>query len=335
MMIISIAAGKGGVGKSTIAVHLALSLKKLGFQVGLLDADIYGPSLHQLMPADTLPRPSDLDDQRLIPATCRGVELMSAAYFMQDGQAAAVRAPIANALVEQFVNTVDWGALDFLLIDFPPGTGDIQLTLMQKSGIMGALIVTTPQKVALLDVRRSAEMFVRMHVPILGVVENMSFLELENGEKQLLFGEGGGRILAEEFNVPFLGEIPFDPRLSMGADEGRSIFDLAPTSACALAFEKIALSLTCAGKEDEFQVVVEGDKLFVAFNDGSAARLPLSTVQSHCPCMRCRSNSPKINEEVTAHGFSKVGHYGVQLTFSSGCSLGIYSIEKLKELAGA
>lgn len=220
--VVAIAAGKGGVGKSTVTVNLALALKQAGYSVGVMDMDIYGPSVRRMLPEDTMPVQNG---DRIIPAVCGGIRMISMAYFRRENEAAAVRAPIANGLVAQFINQIEWGNLDFLLIDFPPGTGDIQLTLSQKANLCGAVMVTTPQEVAVMDVRRAFNLFEHVNVPVIGVVENMSYYAVPGtGEKAYLFGKGGGERLATDIGVPFLGAIPVDPRICECCDKGISLF---------------------------------------------------------------------------------------------------------------
>lgn len=220
--VIAVAAGKGGVGKSTITVNLALALQQLKYKVGILDADIYGPSVRKMLPEERLP---SQQGQQLFPAHCQGIKMISMAYFCKDGKASGVRAPIANSIIGQFINNIVWGDLDYLLIDFPPGTGDIQLTLSQQGHLTGAIMVTTPQEVAVLDVRKAIHLFGQVNIPILGIVENMSYyMHPSSGEKLYLFGEGGGERLSKEYNAPLLGTIPIDPVLSERGDKGQSIF---------------------------------------------------------------------------------------------------------------
>ncbi len=220
--VIAIAAGKGGVGKSTVAVNLGLALKQKGYQVGLMDADIYGPSVRKMLPEDRMPLQKG---EMIIPALSKGIKMISMAYFRKEHEAAVVRAPIANGLIFQFIRNVDWGELDYLLIDFPPGTGDVQLTLSQQTNLTGALMVTTPQAVATLDVRKAIHMFDQVQVPIIGVVENMSYYDHPQSKETLyIFGKGGGERLARECGVPFLGSIPIDPELCRFSDMGKSIF---------------------------------------------------------------------------------------------------------------
>ncbi len=224
--ILAIAAGKGGVGKSSVTVNLGLALKAAGYQVGIMDTDIYGPSIRKMLPEDRLPTQKGTLIQ---PALCRGIKMISMAYFRKEHEAAAVRAPIANGLISHFIKNVQWGALDFLLVDFPPGTGDVQLTLSQQSHLFGALMVTTPQEVALLDVRKAMSLFEQVKVPIIGIIENMSYYQPENqGEPLYLFGRGGGERLANQAGIPFLGQIPLDPILCSCGDQGQSLFTLDP-----------------------------------------------------------------------------------------------------------
>jgi ATP-binding protein involved in chromosome partitioning len=220
--IIAIAAGKGGVGKSTLTVNLALALKHLNYTVGIMDTDIYGPSVRRMLPEDLMPTQRE---GILYPAVCQGIKMISIAYFRQENEAAAVRAPIANSLVTQFIKNVNWGALDYLLIDFPPGTGDVQLTLSQQANLTGAIMVTTPQEVAIMDVRKAMHLFEQVNVPIIGVIENMSYFIPPHSKEPLhLFGKGGGERLAREQGVPFLGRIPLDPELCRCGDAGQSFF---------------------------------------------------------------------------------------------------------------
>lgn len=219
---IAVAAGKGGVGKSSVTINLALSLKEKGYKVGVLDADIYGPSIRMMLPENCMPLQSG---DFIVPALCDGIKMISMAYFTKDHEASVVRAPIVNGILNRFSTSVAWGELDFLIVDFPPGTGDIQLSLSQHMRLTGAVIVTTPQEVALLDVRKTVDMLQRMGVPILGIVENMSYLMHEkSGDILHVFGKNGGKRLSQEVGVPFFGEIPLDPGLCSSGDEGTSIF---------------------------------------------------------------------------------------------------------------
>jgi ATP-binding protein involved in chromosome partitioning len=224
--VVAIAAGKGGVGKSSVAVNLALALQSQGYLVGIMDTDIYGPSIRKMLPEDRLPTQKG---PLIQPALCKGIKMISMAYFRKEGEAAAVRAPIANGLISHFIKNVEWGTLDFLLVDFPPGTGDVQLTLSQQAHLIGALMVTTPQEVALLDVRKAMSLFEQVKVPVIGIIENMSYYQSSDQmEPVYLFGRGGGERLANETGSPFLGCIPLDPLICSCGDQGQSLFNLDP-----------------------------------------------------------------------------------------------------------
>jgi ATP-binding protein involved in chromosome partitioning len=240
--IIAVAAGKGGVGKSSVTVNLAHALKNSGFSVGVLDADVYGPSIRRMLPEEQMPTQKN---ERFYPALSSGIKTMSISFFRRDNESTAVRAPVANGIITQFLSQVEWGVLDYLLIDFPPGTGDIQLTLAQKGQILGALMVTTPQEVALMDVRKAAHMFEQVNIPILGIVENMSYYRQTNdGEVAYIFGRGGGERLASELGVPFLGEIPIDPEICRCGDEGKALSKKGEEQTIgAMAFAELAKSL--------------------------------------------------------------------------------------------
>ncbi len=237
--VIAVAAGKGGVGKSTVAVNLALALQGLGQRVGIFDADIYGPSIRKMLPEEL---PPSQQGERLIPAICYGgIRMMSMAYFRTEKEAAAVRAPVANGIIKQFIQTVNWGNLDYLLIDFPPGTGDIQLTLSQQAHLFGAVMVTTPQEIALMDVCKAMHLFEQVRIPVVGVVENMSYyLHSDEEEKVYLFGKGGGRKLARASGVPFLGEIPIDSEICRCGDVGEALISTKTSTRGSKAFIALA-----------------------------------------------------------------------------------------------
>ena len=234
---VAVASGKGGVGKTTVAVNIAVSLARAGARVGLLDADIYGPNVPTMMGVDHMPTPRD---NKMIPAEAYGVKLMSIAFLVKPGQPLIWRGPMLHSAIRQFIADVDWGELDYLIVDLPPGTGDAPLSLSQSLPLTGAVIVTMPQKVSLEDASRGLEMFRTMDVPILGVVENMSFLELPNGERMDVFGEGGGKRLAEQAGVPYLGGIPMDPHVRVGGDGGVPIVISHPDAPAGAALRSIA-----------------------------------------------------------------------------------------------
>ena len=238
---VAVGSGKGGVGKSTVAASLALAFARAGASVGLLDADVYGPNLVQMM--GTRLRP-EVQDKTILPVTVHGLKLMSMAFFLKEDQPVVWRGPMLHGAMKQFLGDVDWGKLDYLFIDMPPGTGDVQLTLSQIIPLTGAVLVTTPQDVALSDVRKAAAMFRTVNVPILGVVENMSYFNCPHcGERAEIFSHGGGRRVAEAFGTTFLGEVPIDIRLRQGGDEGRPPVVHDPKSGSALVFKEIAEKL--------------------------------------------------------------------------------------------
>lgn len=234
---IAVASGKGGVGKSTLAVNLAIALAQRGSCVGLLDADIYGPNIPMMMGLTALPPPSET---QLIPAEAFGVKVMSIGFMVAAGQPLIWRGPMLHSAIRQFLSDVKWGDLDYLVIDLPPGTGDVQLSLSQLLPLTGGIIITLPQQVSLEDARRGLEMFRVLDVPLLGVVENMSYWTGPDGRVMDFFGRGGGRRLAEETGIPFLGEIPIDPEVRIGGDAGKPVIISAPESSVSIALQGIA-----------------------------------------------------------------------------------------------
>ena len=217
--VIVVSSCKGGVGKSTLSVNLALSFKKLGKKVGLLDGDIYGPSIPKLLNINK--KPDVNDKKKIIPVKQNGIEVMSIGFLIDEKKPLVWRGPMLQSAIMQLINDVEWDFLDYLIIDFPPGTGDTQLTIMQKLKIDHALIVTTPQEIALADTRKGINMFNRFNVPIAGIVENMSYFVCDNcSTKHFLFGENGGEKLAKEFNIKLLGKIPFHSTIAKNCDAG-------------------------------------------------------------------------------------------------------------------
>ncbi|MBI3880436.1 MAG: Mrp/NBP35 family ATP-binding protein [Verrucomicrobia bacterium] len=239
--IVAIASGKGGVGKSTVSVNLACALARLGHEVGLLDCDIYGPSIPLMMGVNQ--RPMISPEEKLVPPMNHGVKLMSMGFLLNDDQPVIWRGPMIVKTIQQFVSHVEWGALDFLLVDLPPGTGDAQLTLCQTVPLDGGVIVTTPQEASLGIVRKGVAMFQKLNVPILGLVENMSYFTTPNGERVEIFGHGGGRAEAARQKAPFLGEIPLFTEIRIGGDQGVPVTVSAPDSAPARTFTEVAAAL--------------------------------------------------------------------------------------------
>jgi len=236
--IVAVSSGKGGVGKSTVAVNLAVSLALDGARVGLMDADVYGPNVPMMLGASDA-RP-EVDDNKLIPIEAFGVKFMSMALLQPGDKPMIVRGPILHGLVKQFFSDVKWGELDYLIVDMPPGTGDVQLSLAQLVPVQGAVLVTTPQNVAVADVRRALRMFETVAIPVLGIVENMSyFIAPDTGNRYNIFGEGGGQTLAARYSVPFLGAVPLGIEVREGGDKGVPVVVSNPDSPQAQAFRKV------------------------------------------------------------------------------------------------
>jgi ATP-binding protein involved in chromosome partitioning len=237
--IIAVSSGKGGVGKSTVAVNVAVALALDGARVGLMDADVYGPNVPIMLGASEA-RP-EVDGNKLIPIEAYGVKLMSMAFLQPGDKPMIVRGPILHGLVKQFLSDVKWGELDYLIVDMPPGTGDVQLSLAQLVPVQGAVLVTTPQDVAIADVRRALRMFETVAVPVLGIVENMSyFLAPDTGTRYNIFGQGGGQKLADTYHVPFLGAIPLGMDVREGGDNGVPVVVSHPDSPQAQGFRSVA-----------------------------------------------------------------------------------------------
>jgi ATP-binding protein involved in chromosome partitioning len=237
--IVAVASGKGGVGKSTTAINLAVALRQSGAAVGLLDADVYGPSMAMMFGLDG--RPEISADRKIVPMLGHGVKVVSMGVLSDPDKPVIWRGPMVHGLLQQFLGDVDWGELDYLVVDLPPGTGDAQLSISQRVSISGAVIVTTPQDVSLIDARKGLLMFRQLKVPVLGIVETMSYFHCPHcGERTDIFRHGGGRRTAEELDVPYLGEIPIDPAVVVGGDEGTPIVALDPASPAAKAYTTVA-----------------------------------------------------------------------------------------------
>jgi ATP-binding protein involved in chromosome partitioning len=243
--IIAVSSGKGGVGKSTVTTNVAAALALAGHRVGLMDADIYGPNVPRMMGVNS---PPPVENQKIIPLEAHGVKIMSLGFLVERDQPAIWRGPIVMKIITQFLRDVQWGQLDFLVVDMPPGTGDAQLSLVQATMVSGAVIVTTPQDVATGDALRGARMFERVGVPVLGIIENMSWFECRHcGEREYLFGEGGGARLALELSLPLLGEVPLYPPVLAAGENGVPIVIAEPDSTAAKVFSDIAVQVAARG----------------------------------------------------------------------------------------
>jgi ATP-binding protein involved in chromosome partitioning len=240
--VIAVASGKGGVGKSTVAANLAVALEQTGARVGLCDCDIYGPSISLMF--GTRERPTATDENMIVPIEQYGVRLMSMGFLLDDTSPAILRGPMVTRYTQQFLRQVEWGELDYLVLDLPPGTGDIQLTIVQTVALSGAIIVTTPQEVALIDARKAATMFEKVNVPVLGLVENMSyFLSPSDDKRYDIFGKGGGEREAKRLRVPLLGQVPIDIATREAGDRGIPIVSGDRQSAVSAEFKRIAENL--------------------------------------------------------------------------------------------
>ncbi len=246
--LVAVASGKGGVGKTTVAVNLALALSKLGNKVGLLDADVYGPNVPLMLGTDETPRA--VSDRRIIPVGAMGLKMISMGLLSPGDRPMIWRGPMLHSVIQQFLRSVEWGELDYLVVDLPPGTGDVQLTLIQTVPVTGAVIVTTPSVVALADVRKAIEMFRQVNVEVLGVIENMSTFACPHCGKGIdIFGHGDGARTAHEYGVPALGEIEIDPQIRIGGDTGKPVAAAGESAAGAKSLYAIARSVAARLEE--------------------------------------------------------------------------------------
>lgn len=338
MKIIGIIAGKGGVGKSVITVSIANDLQKKGVRIGIIDADIYGPSIKQLLGTATYPVTNI--EGKIEPGCGQGIFYISLAFFQRDDSTTAVRAPIANDIIMQFLNMVNWNALDYLLIDFPPGTGDIPLTLIQQTPL-SSVIVTTPGTLSQLDVEKAILMCRQCDVPILGIVENMSYIAI-NDTKHFVFGESAGKILSKKFTIPFLGEIPLSTQVGSNLGSGNTIAGITEENFLSAVSDITGqIDMRCRGKEAEYRGlqpphinIINSCSLCIVWKDGLQQEIPIDQIQQYCPCQQCRDRELVVHTGVEATQVSPIGHYAVRIAFTSGCSMGIYPYHLLREIGG-
>ncbi|MBI4586066.1 MAG: P-loop NTPase [Planctomycetes bacterium] len=339
--IIPVASGKGGVGKSTVSANLAVALQRLGARVGLMDADVYGPSIPTIMGASGSPLPKD---GKLQPLVAHDVKIVSMGFFMPKGDAVIWRGPMLHKAVEQFLADVNWGDLDYLVVDLPPGTGDIQLSLCQLIPLTGAAVVSTPQDVALNVAEKAIIMFNKLRTPVLGLIENMS------GE---IFGRGGVQRYCQVHGLPFLGEIPLSGEIRKTSDSGSPIAISDPASPEAQAFLRVAqnlaaqVSIKTSGitetserpEPKEFaQITKEG--LRILWKDGHESLYPFRHLRLRCSCAQCvdeMTGKKRLQEEtvpldVRALALSPVGRYAYHIEWSDGHRSGIYTFEYLREI---
>jgi len=371
--MIAISSGKGGVGKSTVTANIAVAMADAGLSVGVVDADIYGPSIPRML-GIAATKPAMSPDQKVIPAEAQGVKVISMAMLTDDDAPAILRGPMVTKYLQMFVRQVDWGALDVLLLDLPPGTGDIQLTLAQAFPLSGAVVVTTPQDVSLKIARRGLRMMEQVKVPILGVIENMSGFTCPScGTVTHIFHQGGGEAIARDLGVDFLGKVPLDPNVVDCGDEGTALVRDAPDSPAAVAYRQIAAALggqgqkadgiatpfawalaDGSGKPAPEQAAPGGSAerlaaldhaegaLILRWCDGTGQRLADRDLRLACQCAQCReemSGARLLDPESVPldTGLTRVwsvGNYALGMAFSDGHDTGIYTFKALRALAG-
>ncbi len=349
--IIPVASGKGGVGKSTVSVNLAVALARAGAKVGLMDADVYGPSIPALTGATVGP---EGNSPRFIPPEVHGIKVVSMGFFLPPGDAVIWRGPMLHKAVEQFLGQVEWGELDYLIVDLPPGTGDVQLSLCQMIPLTGAAVVSTPQDVALQVAEKAVIMFHRLNTPVLGLIENMSgFVCGHCGHREEIFGMGGARRYALRMGIPFLGEIPLDTAIRSASDTGTPLVVSHPDSPSARAFLQAAdnlaaqVSIRNAGGGDPSPTPKEirqpsRQKLVILWSDGRESTLDALRLRLECPCARCvdevtgekRLDPGTVPPDVWPTQMHPVGRYALGFQWSDGHSSGIYTFERLRRLAG-
>lgn len=349
--IIPIASGKGGVGKSTVSANIAVALAKMGASVGLMDADIYGPSIPTLTGA--VPQPGG-NPNRFVPPMAHGVKVVSMGFFAPKDKAVIWRGPMLHKAMEQFLGHVEWGQLDYLIIDLPPGTGDIQLSLCQMIPLTGAAVVSTPQDVALNIAEKAILMFKELKTPVLGLIENMSGHVCSScGHKDDIFGVGGVRRYSETKGIPFLGDIPLSIDIRQDSDSGTPIVLAHPEHPAAKAFMRVAENLAAQVSVRASGLNVEGvipqkvelrtrQQLVIAWSDGKETPLSCRDMRVNCPCAQCvdevtgirRLNPDSVPQDVWPQAINPVGRYALNFQWSDGHSSGIYTFDALRKMAG-
>lgn len=337
MKIIGIIAGKGGVGKSVITASIASDLQKKGKKVGIIDADIYGPSIKQLLGTNLYPVTNA--EGKIEPACSQGISYISLAFFQKANSTTAVRAPIANDIILQFLNTINWSELDYLFVDFPPGTGDIPLTLIQQTSL-SVVVITTPGIISQIDVEKAILMCQQCDVPILGIVENMSYIAVDKVHYSV-FGESSGEVLAKKFTISLLGKIPLCTQVGITLGNGGTIAEITEDSflsAVSAISKQIDLSYREKKGEDGIgqlqSIHLMDSDLCIVWKDGLEQKIPIRQIQRNCPCQRCRDSDPISNIQVGATEVAMVGNYALRIFFTSGCSMGIYPYHLLRKLGG-
>jgi ATP-binding protein involved in chromosome partitioning len=331
MKVLLIGSGKGGVGKSTLSVSFAILLNNLGLKVGLIDADIYGPSLSEMLRAHELPK----EESGLIkPALANGIEFISLAHFPKFDQGAFFRAPMINSIIDQFLTKVKWNQRDVIIIDLPPGTGDIQLTILQKLDNPLAVLVTTPQQISYIDVEKAIFLFKKLNVKIAGIIENMSYYQdALSGEKIEIFGSGAGLRLSHKFDIPLLGKVPIDPHLLESLDSGKGASFINSYD----ELFKIAVEISnqlCDHKNNEREIIASLNSPYELLiqRGNKKVLLSASEIQNNCPCARCEDRILE-RSDVKIMSFERVSNFALKFKFSKGCDRGIYKWEQLFEIS--
>lgn len=346
--VIAVSSGKGGVGKSTVSTNLAVALASLGFKTGLMDADVYGPSVPRMLGNHESP---EEQNGQIKPIEKYGLKFMSMGLLTDDSTPVIWRGPMATRLIQHFLGQVAWGELDYLVIDLPPGTGDVQLTLTQAAPLRGAVVVTTPQDVAVAITMRGIKMFDEVRVPILGVIENMSgFVCSHCHETTEIFTKGGGERTAKQMGLPFLGSIPLDASIAMAGDRGDPLVHKDPTHPVSKAFYAIVEKLikeihvteefSKANPESPTEIGFDDHHVLMKWKDSHESKFGSRKLRFLCPCASCVSEVTgkrmitleDVPEHIHPTGFRPMGRYGVQVSWSDGHATGIYTFNYLKEI---
>ena len=346
--VIAVSSGKGGVGKSTVSTNLAMALSALGFKTGLMDADVYGPSVPKMLGSHESP---EEQNGQIKPIEMHGVKFMSMGLLTDDTAPVIWRGPMATRLIQHFLGQVAWGELDYLVIDLPPGTGDVQLTLTQAAPLRGAVVVTTPQEVAVGITMRGIRMFDEVRVPILGVVENMSgFVCSHCHETTEIFSKGGGEHTAHDMGLPFLGSVPLDPSIATAGDKGQPLVSKDPKHPVSKAFfaiaEKVVKEVAATEKfsaeneESPVEIGFDDHHVLMKWKNGHQSKFNSRKLRFLCPCASCVSEVTgkrmikleDVSEHLHPTGFRPMGRYGVQISWSDGHATGIYTFNYLKEV---
>lgn len=348
--IIPVASGKGGVGKSTLSANLAVSLALDGARVGLMDADVYGPSIPAILGVTEKP---GSDGHRIYPVEKHGIKTISMGFFVPKNDAVIWRGPMLHKMVQDFLGVVEWGELDYLIVDLPPGTGDIQLSLCQSIPVTGAVIISTPQDVAWQVAQKAIVMFDKLQAPILGIVENMSrHVCSKCGQDEAIFGEGGARRAAGQLGIPFMGEVPLVTRLRAASDDGIPLVTADPAHPAAQAIRSIARALAAGvsirnmtpdAKPRAAKVDAAGlPEIAIEWSDGKRSTYRPKDLRAACPCASCVDEvtgvrilkAEAISETVRAESVNPIGRYALQFVWSDGHSTGLFGHEYLRRLAG-